>query len=54
MLYLAGSAFGLALLIAAGVVLIIRHGSDDHDLESKLAAALEDEIFGAPEGWRGE
>jgi hypothetical protein len=44
--WLIGIACVSALLATAAVVLIVRYGSDDHDLESKLAAALEDELFG--------
>ena len=52
--WLIGIACVSALLATAVVFLIARYGSDTRDLESKLAEALEDEFFGAPEGWRPE
>lgn len=49
-LFLAWSAFGLAILCTVTAVLLVKAtGSDTHDLESKLAAALEDELIGRAE-----
>lgn len=58
MLFLAWSAFGLAVVIAGTMVILVREAARDTaetidaDLTRRLEKAIDDE-FGAPEGsWR--